>query len=174
MLAEHNKRKKIASAEAIEAGDIEALRDSLSYRQRRFCEEFVIDYKASAACRRAGYSEKYASRQSYQLLNHEGCKAYIDYLDDTKAAKITSVDPDYVVQKIVTIVNKENAKDTDKLRGLELLARHLGMFIEKTEISGPDGEAIKIEQQAKQEASAFLQTLQSMANKKKPTEVEIR
>lgn len=145
---------------------MEALRASLSYRQRRFCEEFVIDYNGAAAARRAGYAKKNADIQANQLMNHVGTKAYIDYLDDNKQAKIMSVDPDYVIQKIVSVVNRENAKDSDKLRGLELLARHLGMFIERTEISGPDGEAIQIEQKAKEDAQKFLETLKSMTRKK--------
>lgn len=148
---------------------MEALRASLSYRQRRFCEEFVIDYNGAAAARRAGYAQKNADIQANQLMNHVGTKAYIDYLDDNKQAKIMSVDPDYVIQKIVSVVNRENAKDSDKLRGLELLARHLGMFIERTEISGPDGEAIQIEQKAKEDAQKFLETLKSMTRKKEVT-----
>lgn len=145
---------------------MEALRASLSYRQRRFCEEFVIDYNGAAAARRAGYAKKNADIQANQLMNHVGTKAYIDYLDNNKQAKIMSIDPDYVIQKIVSVVNRENAKDSDKLRGLELLARHLGMFIERTEISGPDGEAIQIEQKAKEDAQKFLETLKSMTRKK--------
>lgn len=148
---------------------MEALRASLSYRQRRFCEEFVIDYNGAAAARRAGYAQKNADIQANQLMNHVGTKAYIDYLDDNKQAKIMSIDPDYVIQKIVSVVNRETAKDSDKLRGLELLARHLGMFIERTEISGPDGEAIQIEQKAKEDAEKLLQALRSMTRKKEIT-----
>jgi phage terminase small subunit len=38
------------------------------------------------------------------------------------------------------------AKRFDKLKALELLGKHLGMFVEKKEISGPDGGAINVNQ----------------------------
>ena len=38
-------RKKMA--EAVERGDIKAIVKGLSPRQRRFCEEYVIDYNRS-------------------------------------------------------------------------------------------------------------------------------
>jgi hypothetical protein len=96
------------------------------------------------------------------MLN-EGVAMYIDDLARSKEAKVVSVDPDYIIQRITAIVNKEGARDGDKLRGLELLARHLGMFIERTEISGRDGEAIQIEKrEIQQEAEAFRNLMEQL------------
>lgn len=178
MLAEHNKRKKKSSADAIAAGDMEALRDSLSYRQRRFCEEFIVDYNASAAARRAGYNAKHIERQAFQLVNHNGCKAYIEYLDAEKAKTLKQdvLTPEYVVQKAIAGIDKADRHSnlTAYFRGLELLARHLGMFVDRTELSGPDGKAIEIEQRAKQEAQELIATLKNLARKSsQKTEVEI-
>lgn len=116
-----------------EEGNIEPLRASLSPRQRAFCEEYVVDFNASAATIRAGYAHKWADRQGSLLLKNAGVAAYIDYLTGSSAAKITAVDPDYVIQRVTEIITKAGTRDGDKLRGLELLARHLGMFIDKVE-----------------------------------------
>jgi phage terminase small subunit len=41
----------------------------LNLKQRRFCQEYVIDYNATKAAQRAGYSEKTAYAQGSALLN---------------------------------------------------------------------------------------------------------
>lgn len=151
--------------DAIEKDDIEGLRRNLTPRQVKFCDEYVLDFNATNAARRAGYSPNGIQKQSSQLLHHKGCRYLIDHLTKSKEAKITSVDPDYIVTRILDIVNKDGAKDGDKLRGLELLARHLGMLRDKTEISGPDGGAIETLQRVKEESSAVVNALRSMSRK---------
>ena len=41
---------------------------ALSEKKERFCEEYIQDYNACEAAKRAGYSEKYARAKSYLLL----------------------------------------------------------------------------------------------------------
>lgn len=152
-----------AVLDALEAGDMEALETALSVRQRRFAEEYVIDFNGTAACIRAGYAPTYADRQAHVLLKHKGVSAYIDHLTRSKEAKIVSINPDYLIQKTVAIINKESVKDADALRGIEMLARHLGMFVDRTEITGKDGGAIAIEQQkVAEEAQSFTQQLEAL------------
>lgn len=142
-----------------------ALAKALTVRQRRFCEEYILDFNGSAAAVRAGYSPKYADRQAYQLLKqHDGCIAYIDHLTRSKEAKIMSVNPDYVIQRVMAIINNHEAKDGDKLRGLELLARHLGMFIDRTEITGKDGGAIETKKIA-EDAADFARAIADMVKR---------
>lgn len=163
-----NHRSKQTSEAAIEAGDIDALRRSLSYRQRRFCEEFIVDYNATAAAIRAGYKHgKYIDRQAHQLLHHTGCEAYIAVLEKDKKGKIVSVNPEYVIKQVTAIVGNEFTKDGDKLRGLELLARHLGMFVDRTEITGKDGGALEFEQRVREESADLVSALKRMAEKQK-------
>lgn len=149
--------------------ELKTLRDKLSYRQRRFCEEFIIDYNASAAARRAGYALTWVDRQASALLHNANCMAYIDAIDSNKQSKIVSVDPDYVIQKTIKNIDKAETSNnlTAVFRGLELLARHLGMFIDRTEITGKNGEAIQIEQRAKEDAQKLLETINSMTKKNK-------
>ncbi|MFP4598038.1 MAG: terminase small subunit [Persicimonas sp.] len=44
--------------------------DDLSIQQRRFVEEYCVDFNASGAARRAGYSEKTAGQQGHRLLKN--------------------------------------------------------------------------------------------------------
>lgn len=144
---------------AVEAGDMDALKACLSPRMRAFCHEYMYDYSAKLATIRAGYSTKFAEQQGAKLMKHRGIAAYIDHLSLSKEAAITAINPDYVIQKVTEIVTKEGSRDGDKLRGLELLARHLGMFIDRTEITGKDGGAIAVEQRKIEEDARSVQDL---------------
>jgi hypothetical protein len=147
---------------ALAKQDLEALKLALTPRQRAFAHEYIVDFNGSAAAIRAGYSKPWADRQAHILLKHKGVAFLIDHLTISKTAKATIIDPDYVLQRITEIVNKEGAKDGDKLRGLELLARHLGMLTDRTELTGKDGEAIKIQQQVEEEANGFMAMMKTL------------
>jgi hypothetical protein len=163
-----NRPESAGVRKALEAGDMEALGDVLTYRQRRFCEEYAVDFNGAAAAVRAGYAVKFADRQAHTLLKHKGVIAYVDHLTQSQAAKIMAVDADYIVQGIVNIIAKAEGKDGDKLRGYELLARLKGLFIDKQEITGRDGGAIEVEQRRiDEESDSFLNMLKAMT--KKPT-----
>lgn len=146
-----------------EEGNIEPLRHSLSPRQRAFCEEYIVDFNASAATIRAGYSHKWSDRQGSLLMKNEGVAAYIDYLTGSSAAKITAVDPDYVIQKVTEIITKAGSRDGDKLRGLELLARHLGMFVDKVE-SKVTVDTVE-RQRTEEEANNFTNALKALRDR---------
>ena len=45
----------------------------------------------------------------------------------------------------VTVYDKVSFKTHDKIRALEILARHLGMLVERHEVTGEDGGPVKIE-----------------------------
>ena len=150
---------------ALAAGDIQGVIDTLSVQQRRFCEEYILTYNASDACVKAGYSPKYPSRQGYQLLRNPAIKACIDQLTLERADK-SIVKPEYVMNKIVKTIDKAE-KDNNLsavLRGCELLARATGMFIERQEISGPNGSAIELKQ-VKDAADAFTSAIAGLVER---------
>lgn len=150
--------------------DIEPLRQALTPRQRLFCEEYVVDYDGAKAVIRAGYSKNYADRQAFVLRKNRGVQTYIDHLGRSKEAAIISVDPEYIIARLVAIIGKEGARDGDKIRALEILARHKGMFVDRTEITGKDGDAIRIEQQRiEAESRDFANMIRLMGKKKEVT-----
>ena len=103
-------------------------------------------------------------------MRNAGVRRYIEFLMTSKEAKIVSVTPDYLIQQLTTVMNKEGVRDSDKIRATELLMKHLGMFIDRTEITGKDGEAIRIEKQrVEEEASSFADQIRRMAKKKEVT-----
>jgi hypothetical protein len=159
---------KKSTKEAVASEDIEAVKDSLTVRQRRFCEEYVIDFVGKSAAIRSGYATKWADRQAQCLLLNEGVRYYIDFLTTSKANRIVSVDPDYVIQKIVGALDKGEAKGnlTAVLRACELLARHLGMLTDRQEITGRDGGPIE-QKRIEEDAENFTNLLNALAEKAK-------
>jgi hypothetical protein len=155
-----------AVRKALAAMDMEALGMALTPRQRRFCEEYTIDFNGAAAAIRAGYSTNYPDRQAHQLLKNKGISTYIDYVTASRASKIMSVDPDWVMQGVVKVIS-DAEKAGDKLRGYELVAKILGMLTDKHEITGKDGGAIEVEQRRiEEEATDFTRMLKAMTKKK--------
>lgn len=142
----------------------QALEDAMTVRQLAFCKEYPFDFNATQAAIRAGYDEKHAQAISHNLMQYRGIKKLIEIYTETQSRKITKIDKDYIIQKVTEIVSTAS-RDSDKLRGLELLARHLGMFIERTEISGPDGEAIKFQEETEKKAQDVVSQLRSMAGR---------
>jgi phage terminase small subunit len=151
---------------ALEKNDREALKIALTPRQRRFCEEYILDFNGSAAAVRAGYSVNSVDKQAYTLLHHKGVSAYIDHLTRSKEAKVMSVNPDYLLQRLSDIMNKDEARDGDKLRAIEMYMKHLGMFVDRQEITGKDGGAIEVqEQRIQQDVDSLVSTIKRMGQK---------
>lgn len=147
----------------------QALEDAMTPRQLAFCREYVIDFNDEKAALRAGYAPSNAKNTGYTMRQIRGVRRLIEIYTESNAQKITTIDKDYVVNKVTEIVATAN-KDSDKLRGLELLARYLGMFIDRTEITGKDGEAIKVEE-TRQAADEVARQLRAMAGKASPLSV---
>ena len=147
----------------------------LTEKQRRFVEEYLIDYNGADAVRRAGFTTKYPQKVAFQLLRHERVKAYLNTLSDQRA-KNSPIKPDYVIKKVVKAIEEadRDGKAAIVLKGCELLARHLGMFVERQEISGPNGDPIKYEQ-VKEAADAFTSAISSLIDRggEGPTPFEI-
>ena len=143
-------------------------------KEKRFCEEYLIDLNATQAAIRAGYSPDTAKAIGCENLTKPDIRAHIDRVMAERSRR-TGVNADRVVQELAKIafVNatdvidpktatvKEDAlpedtaaiqsvkvktfgedglereiKMADKLKALEMLGRHLGMFKDKLELSG--------------------------------------
>lgn len=149
---------------AIEAADEKTLELSLTPRQRAFAKEYIVDFNQTAAAIRAGYSPSYADRQGHLLTRHEGIAAYIDMLTRSKEAKIASVTPEYLIQRLTEVMNRDGVGAAIELRAIEMAMRHMGMFVDKTEITGKDGGAIQTEE-IRQESEALKRQIAAMAGK---------
>ncbi len=159
------------SLEAIDSGSAQDVIDTLTDRMKTFCEEYLVDLNATQAVVRAGYKTKYPNRVAFQLMENPAVRISIDALR-AERSKSSDVTKDFVlrgIQKAIRLAEESNNLNA-LLRGHELLARHLGMFVERTEISGPDGEAIKMEQKVKEDVADFKSAITRLASRGRTSE----
>jgi len=152
---------------AIETGDPEIVLEALTIKQQRFCHEYLKDLNASKACLRAGYETNNPNRVGPELKNHPAVKVALKYLLEERNHKM-NVDANFVLDKIIKSIERAEAKGNEAsvLRGAELLAKHLGMFVDRQEISGPNCEAIHVkEEQLRQTAEEFKNKIVSLSRK---------
>ena len=144
---------------ALDAGNVQEVIDNLTVRQRRFVEEYLVDFNGAAAVTRAGYNSKHPNRLAYELLHNPAVKAAIDQITLERASEAT-LKPEYVLKKLQRTIEKAEKENNHSavLRGCEILARTLGMFVERKEISGPNGDAIKL-QEVREGADAFTRAI---------------
>lgn len=148
----------------------------MTEKQKRFCEEYLIDLNATQAAIRAGYASASSSEQGSRLLRNVQVRARVDAALAARSAR-TGVNADRVIRELARIaflnapdlVNMDDAtlladasredtaaiasvkvkqmygdvegvereiKFADKLKALELLGKHLGMFSDKLQLSG--------------------------------------
>jgi phage terminase small subunit len=140
--------------EALEKGDLQGVLDGLTGKQLAFCEEYLVDLNARQAVLRV-YKTKNPDEMSKQLMGNPAIKFAIDGLKTLRAEK-SDVTSDYVLKEVMTIIeNTKIGNPNAAMRGLELLAKHLGMLKDRTEISGPDGGAIAYEQKVKEDSASL-------------------
>jgi len=142
----------------------------LSSKMALFVEEYLVDLNASAAVLRAGYKTRNQNRMGAELLRHPLVKKVIDEKKDKRTERL-ELTSDYVLTKLVDIVEKSEDNPTAALRGLELLGKHLGLYRDRQEISGPDGGAIEMEQKAEKNAADFTSQLSRLARRSGEGEV---
>jgi phage terminase small subunit len=132
----------------MQEGDLQGVLNSLTGKQRAFIEEYLKDLNGADAVLRAGYDMKPGNqnRMANQLLNNKAIRYAIDGLR-AQRAEHTPITADYVLSKIVSVIEKcENGPKYDAqsiLRATELLGRHLGLYKDKQEVSGPGGGPIE-------------------------------
>lgn len=158
---------------------------ALSPKQQRFAAEYPVDFNATAAAIRAGYSKKTAAQQGYNLLQMPEIQLAIkeEFKGRQERTQITG---DKVIGELAKIAFSDAAdyaqvvkdgfghimlsltptaelsadqraalacieetqagikvRTHDKVKALELLGKHLGLFMEKISIAAIDPETVK-------------------------------
>lgn len=99
---------------------------TLSPERQRFVDEYAVDTNGAQAAIRAGYSPRSAKVTASRLLADANVQQAV--AERTLAlAEQAGVSAEWVVLKLRTLALGA-AKDSDRIRALELLGRHLGMF----------------------------------------------
>lgn len=127
-------------------------------KQKRFCDEYLVDCNATQAAIRAGYSEKTACEQAARMLANVKIKAYIDEkmkqigdenIADTKEVLkyLTSVLRGESQSSIVVVegtgdgcseakVMKKAPDEKERLKAAELIGKRYGLFKESVDLAG--------------------------------------
>lgn len=126
----------------------------MNARQKRFCDEYLIDCNATQAAIRAGYSPKTAKNIGNENLTKPDLKAYIDeQLELLHSEKIATADE--VLQYLTSIMRGEHREQTlkfigegvqkitnidvsakERLKAAELIGKRYGMFKDNIDVGG--------------------------------------
>ena len=134
---------------------------ALTPKQEAFVREYLVDLNAAAAAVRAGYSEKTAKQQAFQLSQKAPVQAAITAAMAQRAKKV-ELDSDWVLARLKLVsdrcVQGEPVCDAEgnetgewkfdaagACRSTELIGKHLGMFKDKVEVTGKDGGPLEVE-----------------------------
>ena len=82
----------------------------------------------------------------------------INEMDEARRERM-EFSADFLLTKLMSIINDESVKTNDILRAIELAGKSIALWKERQEISGPDGEAIKMEQKVKEDVADFTRKL---------------
>ncbi len=132
----------------------------MNTKQKQFVAEFVVDHNQTKAAVRAGYAESRGKQTGYRLIQNPEVVQAIEKLDAERRERV-GVSADWVVEQWVTVYEKSLAglprtdRDGKPVRvevdgesimvydwspagankALEQLAKHLGMQVERKEVS---------------------------------------
>lgn len=87
----------------------------LTAKQKRFCEEYLIDLNATQAAIRAGYSPHTANEQGNRLLTNVSVRSYVDKAIAERSRR-TGINADRVIIELakIALVNPKNVIDFTK------------------------------------------------------------
>ena len=119
---------------------------AMNARQKRFCDEYLIDCNATQAAIRAGYSPKTAKVTGAKMLTNANLKAYIDeQLERIHNEK--TADAQEVLEYLTGVMRGQHTEETlqligdgvqkiadidvsakERLKAAELIGKRYGMF----------------------------------------------
>ena len=127
----------------------------MTAKQKRFCDEYLIDLNATQAAIRAGYTKKYANTNASKLLQITTIKEFIEKRMAEKESELIA-DQDEVLKYLTSVMRgqsqseivvvegvgdgcseartMEKAPDEkERLKAAELLGKRYGLYTEKIE-----------------------------------------
>lgn len=101
------------------------LEERMTDKQRRFCEEYVIDWNASRAALDAGYSAKTAYSIGNENLKKPEITAYIDKIKND-LSRLSGVSALLLIEELKKIVTDEKMRPDYKINAIKELNNMLG------------------------------------------------
>jgi phage terminase small subunit len=113
-------------------------------KQAKFIAEYLVDFNATKAAKRAGYSENTAYDSGYKNLKNpeirDRIKAEIDQSIDNSKLSLKKE----VIDGLKNIISDPDTRNNERIKAYELLGKYMTMFSDKIEHSG--GVTITIDQ----------------------------
>ena len=125
----------------------------MTERQKRFCDEYLIDLNATQAAIRAGYSE----RSARQIADKNMSKVDIQkYIEDRMAEKESALiaDQDEILKYLTSVMRGESQSsvlargykgndeviektpdEKERLKAAELLGKRYGLYVDNSKIN---------------------------------------
>lgn len=130
---------------------------SLTPKQQRFCDEYLIDLNATQAAIRAGYSQKTANRIASENLSKPVIKEYIAARMAEKESELIA-DQDEVLKYLTRVMRGESRSsvvvvestgdfasearefekspdEKERLKAAELLGKRYGLYVDKSNVN---------------------------------------
>ena len=142
----------------------------LTPKMRSFIDAYCgpANYNGLKAIELSDYECKtyYSKHQTYaELMNHPLVVAEIERRMTKKQEK-SEVKADHLISRLLEIIDAiDEEKTSDRLRAIELAGKAIAMWKERQEITGADGEVIRIEQERKESVADFTRRIASLANR---------
>lgn len=125
----------------------------MNAKQRKFCDEYLIDLNATQAAIMAGYSEKTARQVGQRLLTYVDISAYINEQLERIHNERTA-DAQEVIEYLTSVMRGEHTEQAlqlvgdgvqeicdievsakDRLKAAELIGKRYGIFTDKTDLT---------------------------------------
>lgn len=126
----------------------------MTEKQKRFCDEYLIDCNTVQAAIRAGYTARSAKKSAFRLLKNDEIKAYIgDQLERLHCKK--TADAQEVLEYLTSVMRGEHEEQTlqlvgdgvqkianigvsekDRLKAAELIGKRYGLFKDNIDVAG--------------------------------------
>lgn len=143
----------------------------LSMKMLEFIDLYMEHMNANKAIILSSYKTKNPNVHAQQLLQHPLVIAEIQRRCDARAAR-SEVKADYLILKLMTIIEDTQSDNPQAcLRAIELAGKSIALWKERQEISGPDGSAIKHEQQVKEDVADFSSRMAGLVERGRSSNV---
>lgn len=115
---------------------------SLTIRQTRFIDEYLIDYNGTQAAIRAGYSKLAAKEQASRLLTNANVKALIDQKNNETEIRLQISRDDIIKGLLGTIeLARSQSKPLAMISACREMAKMLGYYNTPTTENDPEASS---------------------------------
>jgi len=106
-------------------------------KQKRFIKEYIIDYNATKAAQRAGYSKKTAYSIGQELLKKPEIQEKLQkQLDKINKKTEASAEEAIRMCRDIAIIDHSDYQDKRTSRGIELYGRTQSVFVDRKVVEG--------------------------------------